>query len=450
MLYYASRKGSRAISLGDAASSALIEDLGPAAHDGTPNGSGLYAVAVARLATGMPCVVPSRGARSAASSCRATAASPAVSSRCPAPRAATCQAARLPARGRPAVPWATVAAERGDPGEGVIRIEIRGDGLDPEGWKVAGSGWNGGSCHRGLLSRPARRRGVARTAPARCCSRAAASTEGLGACRRSACGLPIEEDRKTLAPLTGVALSQSAPLILAGSRQGGVFASRDRGARFAPAGQVEFTDRAPLPPNALYCSGAHAIEVVRENALEELSDGSSPDPRLLPEAMQAGITPGSLLETLIAVIEADLAPDEAILADLDCWFDPRRAPEGFLMLLAGWVGLERTLVGALDRSSARATTIDPRRAARTRSCRRPASPAPAARRARCLRMLAIATGAGDVAIVENPPDEHGVPTAFHMRVELPEAVRRHEALVRRVVENWKPAFVTSEIVFRPA
>lgn len=172
-------------------------------------------------------------------------------------------------------------------------------------------------------------------------------------------------------------------------------------------------------------------------------------PRLLPEAMQAGIAPGSLLETLIAVIEANLAPDEAILADLDRWFDPRRAPEGFLMLLAGWVGLERTLVGTLDRSSARATTIDP--GALRELILRAAGFARARGTARTLSgMLTIATGTDDVSIIENPPGEDGAPVAFHMRVELPDAARRHEALVRRVVENWKPAFVTSEIAFRPA
>src|SRR4029077_1332975 len=75
--------------------------------------------------------------------------------------------------------------------------------------------------------------------------------------------------------------------------------------------------------------------------------------RLLPEPMQAGVTPGGVLDTLLAVIQSNLAPDEAILVDLDRWFDPRRTPEEFLRMLADWVGLERTLVGELDRGSAR-------------------------------------------------------------------------------------------------
>ncbi len=172
-------------------------------------------------------------------------------------------------------------------------------------------------------------------------------------------------------------------------------------------------------------------------------------PRLLPEAMQAGITPGSALETLVGVMQSHLAPDETILADLDRWFDPRRAPEGFLMLLAGWVGLERTLVGDLDSASSRPTTIDP--GAMRELILRAAGFARARGTARTLsEILRITTGSDAVAIIENPPGEDGLPRPFHMRVELPDAARRHDALVRRVVENWKPAFVTSEIVFRPA
>jgi phage tail-like protein len=171
-------------------------------------------------------------------------------------------------------------------------------------------------------------------------------------------------------------------------------------------------------------------------------------PRLLPEAMQAGITPGSALETLIGIMQAHLAPDEAVLADLDRWFDPRRAPEGFLMLLADWVGLERTLLGELDRSSSRTTTIDA--GALRDLILRAAGFARARGTARTLRqILEIVTGSNNVALFENPLGEDGEPLPFHLRVELPASALRHEALVRRVVENWKPAFVTSEIIFRP-
>ncbi|MDP2354768.1 MAG: phage tail protein [Beijerinckiaceae bacterium] len=169
-------------------------------------------------------------------------------------------------------------------------------------------------------------------------------------------------------------------------------------------------------------------------------------PRLLPEAMQMGVTPGSVLETLVGIMQSHLTPDEMILGDLDRWFDPRRAPEDFLMMLAGWVGLERTLVSEIDSATAR-PTIDS--AAIRELILRAAEFARERGTARTLkRILSIVTNSDAITVIENPPGDDGEPQAFHVRVELPNSALRHEALARRVVENWKPASVTSEIVFR--
>lgn len=263
-LYYATRKGLRAISLGDAASSMLIDDLGPGVPDDTPNGVGLYAVAVARLASGVPCVAVARREKRGVLISRDGGKAGSFQ---PIPGAEGRDVRRLvfQREGDRLFLWAALAAERGEAGEGIVRVEARGDGIDPEGWKLVGSGWNGGSCTGlafapGLVAASTNRSGIALLETGK--ADAAWSASQLG------CGLPIEEDRKTLAPLTGVALGLSAPLILAGAA-GGVFASRDRGLRYGVAGQVEFSDRAPLPPNSLYCSGSHDISVVRENALED-------------------------------------------------------------------------------------------------------------------------------------------------------------------------------------
>ncbi|MBW8886158.1 MAG: baseplate J/gp47 family protein [Fibrobacteres bacterium] len=260
-LYYASRKGLRVISLGDASSSMLIDEFDHGSKDN--NGVGLYAVAVARLASGIPCIAVARrekrGVLTSLDGGRAGSFQP-----IPGAEGRDVRRLVFQREGDRLFLWAALAAERGEPGEGIIRVEIRGDGIDPEGWKVVGASWNGGSCTGlafapGLVAASSNRSGIALLETGK--AEAAWSASQLG------CGLPIEEDRKTLAPLTGVALGLSAPLVLAGAASG-VFASRDGGQRFAVAGQVEFSERAPLPPNSLYCSGTHAISVVRENAVE--------------------------------------------------------------------------------------------------------------------------------------------------------------------------------------
>ncbi len=263
VLYYAGRKGLHAISLGDAASSTLVDDLGPGIKDDPQNGIGLYAVAVARLASGVPCIAVARREKRGVLISREGGRAGSFQA-IPGAEGRDVRRLVFQREGDRLFLWALLAAERGEPGEGVIRVEARGDGIDPAGWKVVGTGWSGGSCTGlafapGLVAASSNRSGICLLDPG--------NADPAWAPSQLGCGLPIEEDRKTLAPLTGVALGLSAPLILASSERG-VFASRDRGARFAMAGQVEFTDRAPLPPNSLYCSGSHDIQVVRENALE--------------------------------------------------------------------------------------------------------------------------------------------------------------------------------------
>src|SRR5262245_44871149 len=65
--------------------------------------------------------------------------------------------------------------------------------------------------------------------------------------------------------------------------------------------------------------------------------------RLLPAVFQRAVMPGTPLAALLAVMEELHAPVEGLLADLDAYFDPRRAPEPFLPFLARWVGLGRLL-----------------------------------------------------------------------------------------------------------
>ncbi|WP_161992634.1 phage tail protein [Aureimonas leprariae] len=166
--------------------------------------------------------------------------------------------------------------------------------------------------------------------------------------------------------------------------------------------------------------------------------------RLLPEAVQAGITPGSVLETILAVIQSHLRPAEAVIADLDRWFDPRRAPEPFVRMLAGWLGLDPILAGDEEAGSTRAATID------TGALRELVAAAAGFARARgtvetMIGLLETATATRGFRIVENPPDAAGRARPFHIRIEVPKAADRHRALVERIVSVAKPAFVTAEI-----
>lgn len=261
-LYYAGRKGLRIVSLGDAASSTLLDKLGPQAGE-DDNDIGLYAVAVARLASGVPCVAVARREKRGVLISREGGKAGSFQT-IPGAEGRDIRRLYFLREGDRMFLWATLAAERGEAGEGVMRVEARGDGIDPEGWKIVGKDWKGGSCtglsfSPGLVAASSNRAGI--------CLLDRDKPDEAWRPAPFASGLPIEEDRKTLAALTGVGLGLTAPLVLA-SGASGVLASRDEGRHYTAAGDVQFSDRAPLPPNSLYCSGAHDIRVVRENAVE--------------------------------------------------------------------------------------------------------------------------------------------------------------------------------------
>ena len=60
---------------------------------------------------------------------------------------------------------------------------------------------------------------------------------------------------------------------------------------------------------------------------------------LLPEVLRRTAQPGRPLGALLEAMEGLHARDELILAGLDAYFDPARAPDAFLPYLASWVGL---------------------------------------------------------------------------------------------------------------
>jgi len=177
--------------------------------------------------------------------------------------------------------------------------------------------------------------------------------------------------------------------------------------------------------------------------------------RLLPEVMRRTVLPGSPMAAVLDVMEALHAPSEAVLRRIDRVFDPYDAPRGFLPVLARWVDL----AWLLDRQA----PVDPRRggipapslstgdgrlreliaAASWLAQRRGTAPG-------LVRFLETATGLGGFRVEESPSDAEGRPRPFHLLVTAPAGAQVHEALVRRIVESEKPAYVTWELALEPA
>ena len=174
--------------------------------------------------------------------------------------------------------------------------------------------------------------------------------------------------------------------------------------------------------------------------------------RLLPEVFRATVADGAPLGAVLDVMAQLHEPDEAVLAELDAYFDPARTEDRFVPLLARWVDLERLFVqsatgrtdtgerepistghGRLRELISRAAFLSQWRGTRTG----------------LIAFLETATGASGFTIDEQVPGAAGRPRAFHIRVLAPTGLEAHHALIERIVELEKPAYVTYELAFAP-
>ena len=172
--------------------------------------------------------------------------------------------------------------------------------------------------------------------------------------------------------------------------------------------------------------------------------------RLLPEVFRTTVVDGAPLATLLDTMARLHESDEQILDDLDGYFDPSRTEDRFVPLLSRWVDLERlfmrsatgvveadglipisTGMGRLRELVARAAYLSKWRGTR----------------AGLIAFLETATGRTGFAIDEQVLDDSGRPRPFHIRVVAPGDLEAHRALIERIIDSEKPAYVTHELEF---
>jgi phage tail-like protein len=168
--------------------------------------------------------------------------------------------------------------------------------------------------------------------------------------------------------------------------------------------------------------------------------------RLLPAVFQAaaeGMTP---LATILKIMEEMHAPTEAILDHIETYFDPYCTPDAFVPVLATWVDLESVLdqhgetgaslstgVGRLRELTAAAVLLS-----KWRGTRKGLS-----------LFLETATGLKDFAINETVADSDGAVIPFHIHIAAPAAATTHRAVIERIIDLEKPAYVTYDLEFAP-
>jgi phage tail-like protein len=169
---------------------------------------------------------------------------------------------------------------------------------------------------------------------------------------------------------------------------------------------------------------------------------------LLPSVFQRTAVPGNALFAILDLMEALHGPSESVLGRLDMFFDPYRSPDEFVPYLASWVDLQILLdvprssssrsqatlstgIGRLRELTAAAVTLSHWRGTR-----------------KGLQLfLETATGMRGFEINESATGADGTPRPFHLQIKAPGQLAQHRALVTRIVELEKPAYVTYELEF---
>ncbi len=170
---------------------------------------------------------------------------------------------------------------------------------------------------------------------------------------------------------------------------------------------------------------------------------------LLPSVFQRTLHPGNPLVTLLQIMDDLHAPAEEILDNLASFVNPYHTPDEFVPYLASWVDLARFLTETPEATGA---TELPTYAAGLGRLRELIAAAADLSQWRgtlhgLVRFLETATGITGFTVDEQVLDALGQVRPFHMQVNAPAAAQPYAALVQRIVELEKPAYMTAEVVF---
>ena len=159
--------------------------------------------------------------------------------------------------------WAGMAApSAGDPGAGCSSWELLPSGDDPpDGWLVFDANWNAGSCRALAFSGPAVFAGSHHGGVLRLAARKSGAVWAPPALDS---GLPLRELPNVFHPVDALASNPTGGLVLAGGSQG-IFRGRHPGSIYQSCSKKVFLDKVTLPPNWLFCSGEHDVQVVSED-----------------------------------------------------------------------------------------------------------------------------------------------------------------------------------------
>ncbi|MGH2507035.1 MAG: phage tail protein [Ktedonobacteraceae bacterium] len=168
--------------------------------------------------------------------------------------------------------------------------------------------------------------------------------------------------------------------------------------------------------------------------------------QLLPAIFQQTLQQGTPLSALLNVMEALPAADEGVLDQLEGFFNPHRTPDNFVPFLASWVDMEWLFLEDAEEFTALTSPL-PSGMGRLRELVASATFLAQWRGTAkgLLRFLETASGVQGFTVNERVSGPDGRPRPFHIVVQAPAEAAPYQAMLKRIIESEKPAYVTYDL-----
>ena len=173
--------------------------------------------------------------------------------------------------------------------------------------------------------------------------------------------------------------------------------------------------------------------------------------KLLPEVFLRADQAGTPLYSLLEVMETLTEPADKILRQVPFYLNPYTTPEKFLPFLASWVDLDRIFVSRHNQATTDSDSLQTLDSGRLRELIMAAAQLSKLRgTAAGLKLfLETATGMKGFDIDENILHENNDAQPFKIKIIAPQTAQKHRALIERIIEQEKPAYVTYILEFSP-
>jgi phage tail-like protein len=166
---------------------------------------------------------------------------------------------------------------------------------------------------------------------------------------------------------------------------------------------------------------------------------------LLPAVVQEGAYPGTPMAALLDLMEALHRPSDEVIESIGSYFNTLESPDAFVPFLARWVDLDRFFPeGYSGRHSDSPLGTGMGRLRELIGCAAYLSQWRGTRKGLTC-FLETATGVAGFRIEERAETGETQGRSFHLAITAPADARQHLALIKRIIDQEKPAYVTYDL-----